>query len=683
MKRILALLLALITIITSLTSLTACEKKDVSVYTKGEWIKKLSETYGMTTPYSTEPYFEDVSSEDDCFNAVQACAEWEIIEKGGKFNPDDRADVNFAIETAIKSIGLDRIENSKDGEKLSKDKEFVEYFNKKSDVKYISGSSLYSDTADDILNDLTTMYTGLEYKTKENVELTDTTLLLDESNIKFSMDGETAILTDKNAKVGDIIVIEPSSYYPNGIYAKVTEVNGNTIKYTQPKMEEVIERVEVSGSYTPEILGVIPLIDGVTVSQINGSEAVPQSYYNGDSTDNLIYVRNPDLMEIKSVNLGDIEFFFQPKVNGFDLEGKLKLKDMKVNADVDMWGIVVKKADLSVDTKLDASIEFSTKEKEIKKSIPVAKIPCKLFGVLGIDFVLSLEFGIEGSVSFSFNFDTTAGVTYKPLRSPKFNVKASNPNLDMELKAKAFVKPQVKAEFVIGVWALVNVGVYSGFEASAAWNVNLAGASDKNCVDINAFIPLVIFIGAENKETLLGKLGVKKSFDIWDENNSPIHKNWHIEDFKIVPECTKDKQEENEEENGTDNDENITEDVFEDIPTAEEAANFVDSLGSYLSISSYYAVLEEKSSDILKVDNIPQGYSMSDIRFESTDPSVATVTGDGRVNAVNNGSCIIKVSTADGLYAQYCAVNVLASYYVDFTPLVEFYNQENYNGISV
>ncbi len=675
MKKVMALLLTIATILTSLFSLSGCNSEKLRIYTRGEWINEVANVFGLNSSYSNEPYFDDVKEDGEYFNAIQACAEWEIIDKGGDFAPNKRADVNFAMVTAVKAVGLDRIAKSIDGKELNTEKEIVDYFNDNSSVKYISGSSLYMDTAEHILTDVQKIYLDLIPQKTEDVKYVESVKKTTENEIKFSTDGESA-KSSLSVNVGDIIMVEPSSNYPYGKYVKVSQVTDSGFKYEKPQLEEVFDHVVFSGEYKPEILEVIPLIDGVKVTNIGDAAVVPQS--STESATGISYVpltyTNNSVTPLKAINIGDIvtEISCEPK-KGLTISGSVGLKNITVDADFEMWGPVVNKAYIGVNSTLEADITFAAEANAVDATIPIAKVPCKLSGVAGISFIFGIKVGIEGSIAVVWSIDTSASVEYKPLRSAKFNAKGENPNLDVELKAKVCAKPDLKAQVELGEWAIGNVGINSGFEASAS--TKLIGTSDDvGCIDIKAYVPLSIYVGAEKEETLLGKLGVKRSWNIWNSNNSPVKKSWHVEDWQIVDECSKGKEdtdiEKDEENNVLSNEDQINNDV----------PPIVDYTGG-LTLSSSFAALDEGTKDMIKVVSLPDNYTSNDLIFTSSDSKVVIVDNSGNVNAVGGGSCVIKVSTKDGMYSQYCAIKVYADYSVDFTPL-SFWKENSY-GIAV
>lgn len=679
MKRIIAFILALLSAISVIFSVSGCEKQKVHIYTRAEWINEIANVFGMSESYSNTPYFDDVKPESKYFNAIQACSEWEIIGKSGSFEPDKRADVTFAIITAVKAIGLDRIAKAVDGRALNSEDEIVKYFNENSELKYISGSSLYDDTAKYIIRDIGVLYSNLQLKQYQDIKLKDNVVTPNESDIVFSADGKTATICAGDYRVGDVICFEPSSKHPEGKYAKIESINGKIIEYSVPSLDEITEQVSIYGTYEPEILGVVPLMDGVDVESIDGTEVESQSYQSENGA-RVIYLKKDNQLcdavpMAKRFKLGDIDLKINATAksgnSSVTVAGGVKLKNIKATVDLDVWGIVVKKAELSVTDTIESSISVSG---QLEKTFNIAKVPCKLWGVVGVDFVLAIKIGLEGNVSFVWSVDTAQSIEYKPLRVPKFYASGSNSNLDVELKAKAYIKPEFKAEFVIGPASIANVGAYSGVEASSKTKV-VGTSDDIGCVDINAYVPLTIFVGAETKkgdDTLLGKLGVKKSWSLWTSSTSPIKKKWHIEDGEIVPECTRGKK--NKEDN------NVDVPVDETVIDTDFINQIIDIDKNFV-ISSYYIALDEGKSDRLVIKSIPDGYSSSDLSITSSDESVATVQQDGIIYASGAGACLIKIVTKDGKYERYCAVRVSASYDVDFTPLS--FSGGLYNGIAV
>ncbi len=77
------------------------------------------------------------------------------------------------------------------------------------------------------------------------------------------------------------------------------------------------------------------------------------------------------------------------------------------------------------------------------------------------------------------------------------------------------------------------------------------------------------------------------------------------------------------------------------------------------------AILFDNKTHVMKVDterdilfDLAFGIKVSDLKIESSDPSVATLSKEGRLKALKEGSTLITVSTADGSHVTYLPVTV-------------------------
>ncbi len=75
-------------------------------------------------------------------------------------------------------------------------------------------------------------------------------------------------------------------------------------------------------------------------------------------------------------------------------------------------------------------------------------------------------------------------------------------------------------------------------------------------------------------------------------------------------------------------------------------------------IETYSLKLVPGATGQIKVTAAPEGYDMSQVTYESSDTSVATVSGSGNVKAESEGQAIITISTTDGAYTAMCMVFV-------------------------
>lgn len=118
MKRHLKLILALIVLSACLAGCGNKAQEATSSntgngnLTKGEWIGMLGEGFGYNQPYDETARYSDVKADYEYFSQIQTCAEWEVINEQGTFQPDIEASWDYALQTAVRAIGVDNIENA-------------------------------------------------------------------------------------------------------------------------------------------------------------------------------------------------------------------------------------------------------------------------------------------------------------------------------------------------------------------------------------------------------------------------------------------------------------------------------------------------------------------------------------------------------------------------------------------
>ena len=98
------------------TILCGCQKSSETTemggsLTKREWAGLLGDKFGYNTYENTQDFYSDVSSDSAYYNEIQACAEWAILPEKGTFQPDDQATWRYAIETSVRAIGIEKLNN--------------------------------------------------------------------------------------------------------------------------------------------------------------------------------------------------------------------------------------------------------------------------------------------------------------------------------------------------------------------------------------------------------------------------------------------------------------------------------------------------------------------------------------------------------------------------------------------
>ncbi|MBQ1447804.1 MAG: Ig-like domain-containing protein, partial [Erysipelotrichaceae bacterium] len=69
-----------------------------------------------------------------------------------------------------------------------------------------------------------------------------------------------------------------------------------------------------------------------------------------------------------------------------------------------------------------------------------------------------------------------------------------------------------------------------------------------------------------------------------------------------------------------------------------------------LILDLYHKALSKGETYMIKVKGLPEGYSIGDLIYYSSDPNIATVDDKGTIKAVSTGATEINVKTKDEKY---------------------------------
>ena len=490
--------------------------------TRTEWIAMLADQEGYTDCKNDKSYFDDINQSNDNFKKIQACAEWEILDKGGSFLPNDKATTEFAVITAVKSIGLQFI--SANEKPIRTDSEIIHFYKEKTGDRFDNQSYIDADYATKILNNTKQIKEGIKLKNSGSVEYKDNVKKIDTSSIKIHGNQATTLLP---VKVGDILVIEPCDAYPSGKALKIKKVKGENIEFTTPGLDEFLGAYTFSGEASPVVTAVSSSDKDTTVKIETGNADTTPTVTPAAITPLALAGNEIPTSTSTSTSPFNYDIKLSKKVGNVKISGTISLKKLIMRVDeFNAVGITVKNCNAHLSYDLESKISVSGKT---ETKIPV-RVDAKLFGVLGAAIKITVKIGIDGSVSVISSTTVTETMKYKQGALPIFRQTNTPPQTDLELKVKGYVNPEICiAGEVFNVDMFDFGGTIGVFNAEASTN-------KYGCLDIKAYVPLDLFINSQ--DSVLGKLKIKISWKIWDSKSSKIKKQWHIESGKIVAKCT-------------------------------------------------------------------------------------------------------------------------------------------------
>ena len=579
-----ALFLAAICI---LSCVCGCGKKTVSTAAKGEltrlkWIEMLSDSFYIQNSKTEDPYFSDVSKENELFGKIQECVELGIISDEKQFNANSSVSFKEAALNCINAIGKSTVSDYLKTDKELSEKELLKFAKEKILTEISDKKMLTQADAEKALKNSTELLLNKPLFEKEKIKLAEG--VTDLRNSKAEYTDSSAVLSDvKDIKKDSVIILPPSAEYPAGLARKVASVSGNTVTLGEANIDEVFDEIKVSKRTKLNSTDFTPAA-GVTVgeysaventSRTEGASAAPTlltAQSNNNSYTELASDGKASFDIVLNLTKGELsldekwgslkgsysdarspekasDFKFDGRnlytekyKAGYEIKGKISLSDISLDNDVDYKKIAGIKVGVNrCETKVNfkASVNLSVKGK-IDDDIDVltARIPIGVSG-LSVKCVFVLSIGANGEISVKSEIRNTTSYIYEK------GLKQVN-NTDVKNKATVTGKltAQVGPKAVLSILGMdfFDIQALIGMGAKAEISAE-QGSTEIPCVDVKAYAPIVTLKFAGDKKTVLNALGFSaewKAYDIengWKKSN--VVSTYHWESKKgWVDKCT-------------------------------------------------------------------------------------------------------------------------------------------------
>ena len=579
-----ALFLAAICI---LSCACGCGKKTVSTAAKGEltrlkWIEMLSDSFYIQNSKTEDPYFSDVSKENELFGKIQECVELGIISDEKQFNANSSVSFKEAALNCINAIGKSTVSDYLKTDKELSEKELLKFAKEKILTEISDKKMLTQADAEKALKNSTELLLNKPLFEKEKIKLAEG--VTDLRNSKAEYTDSSAVLSDvKDIKKDSVIILPPSAEYPAGLARKVASVSGNTVTLGEANIDEVFDEIKVSKRTKLNSTDFTPAA-GVTVgeysaventSRTEGASAAPTlltTQSNSNSYTELASDGKASFDIVLNLTKGELsldekwgslkgsysdakspekasDFKFDGRnlytekyKAGYEIKGKISLSDISLDNDVDYKKIAGIKVGVNrCETKVNfkASVNLSVKGK-IDDDIDVltARIPIGVSG-LSVKCVFVLSIGANGEISVKSEIRNTTSYIYEK------GLKQVN-NTDVKNKATVTGKltAQVGPKAVLSILGMdfFDIQALIGMGAKAEISAE-QGSTEIPCVDVKAYAPIVTLKFAGDKKTVLNALGFSaewKAYDIEDGwKKSSVVSTYHWESKKgWIDKCT-------------------------------------------------------------------------------------------------------------------------------------------------
>lgn len=361
----------------------------------------------------------------------------------------------------------------------------------------------------------------------------------------------------------------------------------------------------------------------------------------------------------RALRRADARMAFAPRGNfkkGWSITGKVAIKDFAITPDVQFGTLFgktnifdFKKATVRVTGTIESSLKVKgnlSGEYKVGELIFPTTIPTL---TINVQFFVYFEANGELSIKTSIKVDNK--IECKKGAAPK---KTNNTTVENEVEAKLELEVGAAAGaaiYVLGFDVLsVRIKAGAGLEigASCVESCNVE-RTDNSLVytetykikgEGGIYFPLITLEVNETKGNVLGKLGLKLSAEIISKDSIKNGKTIG----KYIPFFGEDGYEKVIFER------KITIEILDEEETEYEG-------GDYLLLNKLAVNLEKGSTETLVIENYPEGYDESDIKWTSDNKDVVTVK-DGKLVAVGVGSANVTATTNNGNYSCICGVIV-------------------------
>lgn len=673
---------------------TACSS--YQSFTLGEWIQELVEETGIDISQNKDPYFDSVKEDSPYFAYVQSAVEYGILDPKESFDTDEPLTrlwlaytaVHFAhpsyqsyahtiadlsdsyfmkeVETAV-SIGLMKLDeqNRFNGNETVKKEEADEVLKK---ALKLADERIITETRTDIT-----------FKQEQSAR--DITL---QNRIS---DHEIFADYDSDLQEGEYIhwYDENDHLEHYGCIQSVhEETDGIHIKYEDIDLLGITERMELSGStdvdFTKaEIIGG----DGVLIQSAENDGFTNMASYAFTKSFNLegykvtLYGGVSGLKaEVKKELATGAKAYANIRVGGVHcdyewLSEEKNLKDVYVkvkfdseqNAGVNSTSYKKKVGDFS---KLDPkdfvnSIRgfFVNSGDAVEKTITLASIrmPVPNAPLMNIQMSLDMTVYVSGKIELTLHQSNVLGCEIRNGHARMIH--STDPDVYTDIKASTKLLGSVNFALLMTNLRLCDLALQAGAEAYVLPVVHLYEGDKHTTENLDAPLAELDELVSENENvlvcadysakmigqvkvnsssTILGKFGLTRSKNVFsDAKYNLVPEGYrHMENMQFVKECTrKDRKKKVQ---------------YEEIAVSDK-----------IRLERYALAVPVNGYRQINVTGLPEGYSVSDLIYESRDTDTAVVSSNGRVTGKVSGSCEVTVTTNDGKYSISLSVLVKAA----------------------
>lgn len=492
-----------------------------------------------------------------------------------------------------------------------------------------------------------------------------------DNHIEYKLKNTIKENTD-DLNIGDIILDNDTQTYKT-----LSGINNDEYEFQDAEFEDVFSYYDLSGSYEIDFskAEITPLQEEADSSYLNNTFnllASKNHVFNKDGF-RISYTINSSGLDVHvSKKIDKVTVYGDASINSvkptfkwtYD-KGDLKnfYFNVKMNTTSALGATVGKYGNYYIKLKdLDSSSFMSTvnsmivpKADEVEAVIPICEVKTPIPNVptAYINMTIGIKLYVSGKIELTLynshniglelkngqaryfwehkdDFDGIIRASGKSALALSIDIDAAKFKLcDLELDAG--LKTEVKSTLHLYDADFNDTVIASDIEYSVLEDLSKENTNVKACGDVSLYWMLDLI--CNTSKSVSNKMGFSKTFHILDDNNQVFGNLHHIENGQFVKTCTRKNN------------------------TAIKNKALQIKPSNKIVLNTYAEVLMEKENFNIEIISVPEQYDISDIKYTSSDESVAIVE-NGVIKAIRAGSAKINVHTSDDKYNSYISILV-------------------------
>ena len=540
-KKILSFAVLISMLFSSIGTVDTAYAADLSGITRSEWVSKLVSTFNMQVDDESnmpDNYFNDITSDMDCYKDILLAVEFGVIdlEAGQSFRPYDPATREFAAQTLNYCLGFKLDEGIaytfndsanvtyKDDAQVALNRGWFSLSN----GKFCPEKAITESEMNAMLSDAVSVISGdIVSGTKNIFSVADGVIVVPET-ATVSIDNNS-ILTIGNyegtLQTGDIFVVTLEGFPVAFQAVDVQQSDAGFIIETETNEDTDNAITSIQNEGTSDFdLEQFEVAEGATYRIIDESKKGRSAGYETLSIEpySIKYDKNGKKLTItESVKLNELTAGTLTVV----------MSNIKIDKSINS-GAKTAYVSMTSDATVTASVKFNLSTYAgLPNTLPLGSInvgPAKL-SVL-------MEYDLSGGMAASWSGSLQAGISYNNGNMRFLNsFHKDSFSMTAEVKLRTGIKAIAEFDFVMvkgSLWAGAGIKAGSSYKAYDTGTPNA-------CVTIYGY--LYVDTGYNVSVKVAGaKKSWNKTFEVYNQRNSPVRVVYHYEDNILVSSCSRD-----------------------------------------------------------------------------------------------------------------------------------------------